>query len=107
MVKVISDIHSIADFLESTFSQGVHGFGLHKKDGARSNADLDSCRLAHESIGDYLDKAVDNIRSTFKYQVPAKLNGPQHSVSAVTVSKVKPAAKSFCSDCRKSQACFK
>ena len=38
---------------------------------------------------------MDNIRSTFKYQVPAKLNGPQHSVSAVTVSTVKLAAKSF------------
>ena len=68
---------------------------MHKKDGARSNADLESCRLAHDSIGDYLDKAVDNIRSTFKYKVPAKLNGPQHSVSAVTVSTVKLAAKSF------------
>ena len=95
-VKVISDIHSIADFLESTFSQGVRGFGLHKKNGERNaGADLDSCKSAHESIGDYLEKTIDNIRDSFKYQVPAKLNGPQHSVSAVTVSTVKLAAKSF------------
>ena len=48
-VKVISDIHTIADFLEITFSQGVKGFGLHKKDEERnSNADMGSSRLAHK-----------------------------------------------------------
>ena len=36
-----------------------------------------------------------NIKSSFLHQVPAKLKGPQHSVSAVTVSTVKLAAISF------------
>ena len=95
-VKVISDVCTIADFLENTFGQGVKGFGLHKKDGERNtSANLDSCRIAHDFIGNYLERSVDNIRSSFLYQVPDKLNGPQHSVSAVTVNTVKLAAKSF------------
>ena len=95
-VKVISDVCTIADFLENTFGQGVKGFGLHKKDGERNtSANLDSCRIAHDFIGNYLERSVDNIRSSFLYQVPDKMNGPQHSVSAVTVNTVKLAAKSF------------
>ena len=95
-VKVISDVGAIADFLDNTFGQGVEGFGLHKKDGERNlSANLDSCRIAHEIIGNYLERSVDNIKGSFLYQVPDKLNGPQHSVSAVTVHTVKLAAKSF------------
>jgi hypothetical protein len=82
--------------LDNTFCQGVEGFGLHKKDGERNlSANLDSCRIAHEIIGNYLERSVDNIKGSFLYQVPDKLNGPQHSVSAVTVHTVKLAAKSF------------
>jgi len=95
-IKVITDVATIADFLENTFDKGVKGFGLHKKDGERNAAaDLDSCIGAHNSIGKYLENSVTNIKCSFLYQVPDKLNGPQHSVSAVTVSTVKLAATSF------------
>ena len=95
-VKLISDVASIADFLEKTFNVGVEGFGLHKKAGQRNtDADLDSCGLAHEHLGEYLKKLVENIRASFQYQLPSKLNGPEHSVSAVTVSTVKLASRSF------------
>ena len=59
------------------------------------NADLDSCRKAHEWMSDHLEKLTEKIKDSFIYQVPAKLNGPQHSVSAVTVGTVKMAARSF------------
>ena len=95
-VKVISDVISIADFLEGTFDVGVEGFGLHKKAGmGNNNADLDSCQAAHEKIGEYLDKLDEKIKLSFRYQIPAKLNGPQHSVSAVTCNTVKLAQRSF------------
>ena len=89
-------MRAIADFLENTFQVGVVGFGLHKKVGDfNENADLDSCRKAHEWMSDHLEKLTEKIKDSFIYQVPAKLNGPQHSVSAVTVGTVKMAARSF------------
>ena len=51
--------------------------------------------MAHEHLGEYLEKLVENIRASFQYQLPSKLNGPEHSVSAVTVSTVKLASRSF------------
>ena len=95
-VKLISEIASVADFIENTFKVGVEGFGLQKKAGQRQSiADLDSCRVAHEQLAAYLEKLVEKVKSSFHYQLPSKLNGPEHSVSAVTVSAVKLASRSF------------
>ena len=51
--------------------------------------------MVYEHLGEYLEKLVENIRASFQYQLPSKLNGPEHSVSAVTVSTVKLASRSF------------
>ena len=50
---------------------------------------------AHERMSDHLEKLTEKIKNSFIFQVPAKLNGPQHSVSAVTVGTVKMATRSF------------
>ena len=95
-VKIISDVNDIADFLSNTFDVGVEGFGLHKKAGKGNvDADLDSCQVAHNKMGIYLEKVTTKIKDSFKYQLPAKFNGPQHSVSAVTISTIKMAETSF------------
>ena len=46
-------------------------------------------------MGNYLEKVTENIKGNFECKLPAKLNGPEHSVSAVTLSTVKMAEQSF------------
>ena len=87
-VKTISDVGSIADFLENTFDVGVKGFGLHKKAGGGEHADLESSREANVKMFDLLKNLTENIRSRFSFQTPVNLNGPEHSVSGVTLSTV-------------------
>ena len=94
-VKIISGFGDIADFLENTFDVGVKGFGLHKKAGGKKAADLESSRRAHEKMFEFLKKLEENIRTRFSFQKPLHLNGPEHSVSGVTLSTVELAGKSF------------
>ena len=62
-LKFISEIVSVTDFLENTFAEGVKGFGLHKKSEGRDDlADLDSCKAAHEKMGEYLRNILKNIK---------------------------------------------
>ena len=67
-VKTISDVGSIADFLENTFDVGVKGFGLHKKAGGGEHADLESSREANVKMFDLLKNLTENIRSRFSFQ---------------------------------------
>ena len=94
-VKTISDVGAIADFFENTFDVGVKGFGLHKKAGGRQPADLESSKEAHERMFEFLKKLTEDIRTRFSFQTPVNLNGPEHSVSGVTLSTVELAGKSF------------
>ena len=66
-VKIISEVLEVAEFLENTFVIGVEGFGLHKKAGKiNENANLETCQVAHEKMGNYLEKVTENIKDNFK-----------------------------------------
>ena len=73
----------------------MKGFGLHKKAGGGEHADLESSREANVKMFDLLKNLTENIRSRFSIQTPVNLNGPEHSVSGVTLSTVQLAGQSF------------
>ena len=94
-VAIVSKIEPLADFFENTFETAVKGFGLHKKNEKVVKTDLEAARRSHQQVSRYLDRCGENIKSSFDLTVPAKLNGPQHSVSSVTQSTIKFAIDSF------------
>ena len=79
-IKVLSKIESIADFFDNSFEAGVKGFGLHKKNEKVDQTDLEVAKNSHQKMSIYFDKCTDKIKSSFSLSMPAKLNGPQHSV---------------------------
>ena len=94
-IKVLSNIESIVDFFQNTFKPAVEGFGLHKKNQKVNQTNLELACKSHQAISSYLDKCEENIKTKFSLTLPAKFNGPQHSVSAVTKGTVKMAIDSF------------
>ena len=94
-VKLASMLEPIAQFYKSTFKPAVEGFGLHKKNCEGSKANLETSREAFIEISDYISRSEENIRISFDLQLPVKLNGQQHMISAVTKGTVAMAADSL------------
>ena len=94
-VKIISQIKPIAEYYDNTFLPAVRGFGLHKKNQEGSEASLESARDGYVQVSEYIAKSEANIREAFKLKLPNKLNGPEHSISAVTKSTINMAIESF------------
>ena len=94
-VKIISLLKPIANFYSRTFKPAVEGFGLHKKNVKGTSANLESAREAHVKLGEYIKACESNIRDKFSLQLPGKLNGPHHMISAVTKSTIELASESF------------
>ena len=68
---------------------------MHKKNEKGTSANLESAREAHAEMGEYIESCEVNIRAKFCLQLPFKLNGPHHMISAVTKSTIKLASESF------------
>ena len=94
-VKIISLLKPIAKFYSRTFKPAVEGFGLHKKNKRGTSANLETAREAYVKMGEYIEDCETNIRENFILQLPAKLNGPQHMISAVTKSSIEMASESY------------
>ena len=91
----ISLLKPIAEFYNQTFLPAVRGFGLHKKNQKGSEASLESARDGYIQVREFISKSEENVRETFKLKLPNKLNGPEHSISAVTKSTIIMAIESL------------